>query len=83
MASLSAFGFFQNGEELLRLGDHAITVRALAGQVDPGICQGDVDVVPWAGLAVAVPVLIGPHRGFFGTLGCEQLPHGAAVSGRM
>ena len=52
---------FQDGEELFRLGDHAITVRALAGQVDPGIRQGDVDIVPWAGLAVVVPVLVGPH----------------------
>jgi hypothetical protein len=26
---------FQDGEELFRLGDYAITVRALAGQVDP------------------------------------------------
>ena len=27
----------QNGEELLRLGDHAITITALAGYVDLGI----------------------------------------------
>jgi hypothetical protein len=38
---------FQDGEELLRLGDHATTVRALAGEVDLGI--PDVDVVPRAG----------------------------------
>jgi hypothetical protein len=50
----------QNGEELSRLGNHATTVRALGGQVDLGIRQGDVDVVPWAGLAVVVPVLVGP-----------------------
>ena len=53
-------GVFQDGEELLRLGDHAITVRALACQVDLGIRQGDVDVMPWAGLAVVMAVIVSP-----------------------
>ncbi len=51
---------FQDGEELFRLGDHAIAVTALAGQVDLGICQGDVNVVPRASLAVVPAVIVGP-----------------------
>jgi hypothetical protein len=47
---------FQNGEELFRLGDNAVTIRALAGQVYLGIRQGDVDIVPRASLAVVAPV---------------------------
>jgi hypothetical protein len=51
---------FQDGEELFRLGDNAMTVSALAGQVDLGIRQGDVDVMPWAGRVVVFAVLVGP-----------------------
>ena len=52
---------FQDGEELFRLDDYAITVRALAGQVDLGIRKGDVDVMPWASLAAVLAVLVSPH----------------------
>jgi|SRR5271157_2629708 len=62
---------FQCREELFRLGDYTITARTLTVHVDPGICHRDVDVMPWGDFAVAVPVLIGPHGGIFGTLGCE------------
>jgi hypothetical protein len=51
---------FQDGEELFRLGDYAITIRALAGQVDLGIRQGDVDVMPRSSLTVIALVLVGP-----------------------
>lgn len=51
---------FQDGEELLRLGDYAVTIRTLASKVNLGIRQRDVDVMPWPGFGMIVPVFVGP-----------------------
>ena len=59
----------EDGEELPRLSDHAIAVRALAGRVDLAIHQGNVDVVPCARLAVVAAIPVSPNRGLLGAIG--------------